>query len=54
MMLGTTTGREREAEDWHNILKLADERFKVGKMQPTFTKGDFGPAMGLIEVIWQG
>lgn len=52
MMLSNSSGREREEEDWHRIFKQADERFRVNAISPAHTKGDFGPASAIIEVIF--
>lgn len=52
MMLSNSSGREREEEDWHKIFKQADERFRVNTISPVHTKGDFGPASAIIEVIF--
>jgi hypothetical protein len=54
MMLTNSSGREREEEDWHKIFTQADERFKVNSIRPAHTKGEFGPASAIIEVIWVG
>lgn len=54
MMLTNTKGREREREEWVNIFKEADPRFKIQRVETLRSKGDFGPSTGLIEVIWEG
>ncbi|KAF3770022.1 S-adenosyl-L-methionine-dependent methyltransferase [Cryphonectria parasitica EP155] len=54
LMLTQTNGREREAEDWKQLFKQADERFKVTSMHPLASPVDFGPATGIIEVVWEG
>ncbi|KAB5547342.1 O-methyltransferase [Coniochaeta sp. 2T2.1] len=53
MMLTNSSGREREEEDWHKIFKAADERFRVNSIKSAHTKGDFGPASAIIEVVFE-
>ncbi|KAM7218255.1 S-adenosyl-L-methionine-dependent methyltransferase [Rhypophila decipiens] len=53
MMLTQTNGREREAEDWKNIFRQADERFKIVGMTSLGYPLDV-PPIGLIEVVWEG
>ncbi|KAM7203056.1 S-adenosyl-L-methionine-dependent methyltransferase [Rhypophila sp. PSN 637] len=53
MMLTQTNGREREAEDWKNIFRQADERFKIVGMTSLDYPLDI-PPIGLIEVVWEG
>lgn len=53
MMLTQSNGREREAEDWKNIFRQADERFKITRMMPLGLPLDLAP-IGLIEVVWEG
>ncbi|KAK3380523.1 O-methyltransferase [Lasiosphaeria ovina] len=54
MMLTQLNGREREAEDWRQIFRQADERFTITDMHPLASPVDFGPSTGIIEVVWEG
>jgi hypothetical protein len=54
MMMTQHNGREREAEDWVELFKQADPRFKVTSMHPLKAPVDFGPPIGVIEAVWQG
>jgi hypothetical protein len=54
LMLTQTNGREREADEWKALFKEADPRFKVISMHPLASPVDFGPATGIIEVVWEG
>ncbi|KAJ0354665.1 hypothetical protein COL154_011699 [Colletotrichum chrysophilum] len=54
LMLTQGHGREREGAEWIELFKQADPRFKIRVMKPISKAADFGPATGLIEVIWQG
>ncbi|CAI0641140.1 unnamed protein product [Colletotrichum noveboracense] len=54
LMLTQGHGREREGAEWIELFKQADPRFKIRAMKPISKAADFGPATGLIEVIWQG
>lgn len=49
LMLTLQNGREREMDDWKQLLKRADERFNL-----TTAIAPEKSAIGVIEVIWEG
>jgi hypothetical protein len=51
LMLNNVNGREREAEDWINIFKQADERFQILSIK---SAGELKHTFGIIDVVFDG
>ena len=48
-MLTMLNALERSEEDWHNLVRSADSRFRLSRtIQPPFAN------QGLIEITWCG
>ena len=49
VMLSMSNALERSAEDWDNLIRSVDTRFKLSRIiQPPFAN------QGIIEIVWCG
>lgn len=49
-MLSLFSSREREAEDWENLFKMADSRFVDFRAE----RSKHNPSTGIIVCTWDG
>lgn len=47
-MRALCNGKEREVNDWHNLLREADPRFRIRQAKPLP-----GSDLGIIDVEWK-
>ncbi len=53
-MMTSPGGREREEQDWRDLFKEADARFRINRVTSIHSKGNFGAPTGIIEAVWEG